>query len=98
MRTHQNLDLDISDNEQETLVHHGVTESDDSHDALNLPPRSVIRKQKEEERKRRKGKRTEKKKKVKVEFPLVRLLLLLFFLLVVTVITYPFWVERLFSQ
>ncbi|MBM7094693.1 hypothetical protein JSY36_02890 [Bacillus sp. H-16] len=63
-------------------------------DAMDLPPRSVVRKQREAEKKQKKIEAEEEEPKQEtVQFPLVRLFLLLFFMLVITVITYPMWSE-----
>ncbi|WP_026689449.1 hypothetical protein [Alteribacter aurantiacus] len=92
MGTQNTVECDVED---------GQRNENEGLDALSLPPRSVVRKQREEEKKRRKEERGTPAEKEhhetvgKVQFPLVRLFLLLFFMLVITVITYPVWIEYL---
>ncbi|PYZ98458.1 hypothetical protein CR205_07660 [Alteribacter lacisalsi] len=59
----------------------------------NLPPRSVVRRQREEKRKEELAKEQELKGDTfkTIHIPLARLMLILFLLLVLGVITYPVW-------
>ncbi|TMW73633.1 hypothetical protein [Alteribacter natronophilus] len=64
-----------------------------SADAADLPPRSVVRKQREKEKREQqiKEQETDSDVAVSVHIPIVRLMMILFFLLVFGVITYPVW-------